>query len=334
MTESGRPRVRVGIVSWNTAALLDRCLDALHAALGQLDADVVVVDNASSDGSATVARRHAEVQLLENDRNLGYARGMNQALGAGGVCPFLIALNPDTQPPPGSLESLVLALESMPDVGLVVPRLTNEDGSLQHSCYRFPSPGVSAGVSFLTDQRLRRGLGERLWLEGHAGHDRTTDIDWAIGAVHVIRSDALEDPVRPYSERSFMYAEDLDLCWRLDQRGWRRRLVANVTIPHVANAAGAQAWGEGRRLQWLAATYDWYEHAKGAMAARAWAGINFVATLWVALRSALLVWARVGDRDRYLYRRDESLRMMVLHARALAGGAGPLLRRAAASREE
>src|ERR1700737_2606847 len=112
--------IRVGIVSWNTAALLDRCLGALPAALSGTAFDVVVVDNDSADDSAAVAASHPAVRLLQNPVNVGYGRAMNQAL-AGTAAPVLIALNPDPEPPPGSLARLAGRLLADPGVGLVGP---------------------------------------------------------------------------------------------------------------------------------------------------------------------------------------------------------------------
>lgn len=258
------PAVRVGIVSWNTAALLDACLSALPAATEGLALEVVVVDNASSDGSVDVARRHGAA-VVENYENLGYAVAMNQALDS--EAPVLIALNPDTVPPPGSLTRLVRALESDTRSGVVVPRLVYLDGRPQHSAYRFPDALVPF-VASLSTRRMRRGrLGRRLLLEGSGPH-ASGPVDWAIGAVHVIRASALAGE-RPYSERSFMYAEDLDLCWRLAQRGAPTVLAAEVTIPHVANAAGEQAWGAGRSPIYWAATYDVISQRRSPLRARA-----------------------------------------------------------------
>lgn len=267
------PDVRVGIVSWNTADLLDACLAALPAALGDLRAEIVVVDNASADGSAAVAERHAGVTVVRNADNTGYARGMNAAL-AGSSARALIALNPDTVPPPSSLARLVARLDADAKVGLVVPRLLNSDGSLQHTVYRFPSVAVGAAVALLPSRWHGGAVGRRFWLEGHAPHDTSGDIDWAIGAVHCIRASAVGHPI--YSERAFMYAEDLELCWRLQRDGWRIAFMADVEIPHVANAAGAQAWGSERTARWLDETYDWYADARGEPAARAWAAVNVV----------------------------------------------------------
>lgn len=284
------PAVRVGIVSWNTADLLDRCLSALPAALGGLEAEVVVVDNASSDGSADVAAGHP-VTAVRNSENVGYARAMNQAL-AGATAPVLVALNPDTEPPAGSLERLVDVLRDRPDVGLVVPRLLNADRSDQHSVYRFPSVRLAAIVALLPT-RLQHRYGPTWWLEGQADHRRTVPVDWAIGAVHCIRTKAL-DGSAPYSERWFMYVEDLELCWRLRRLGWEILLAGDVAVPHVGNASGAQAWGDSRTERWMDATYDWYAGARGPLAARAWAAVN------TAGIGAKLVGARVrGNADRY-----------------------------------
>jgi GT2 family glycosyltransferase len=263
--------VRVGIVSWNTADLLDRCLAALPRALGDLEAEVVVVDNASSDHSADVAARHPGVEVHRNRDNIGYARAMNQALH-GSAAPVLIALNPDTEPPEGSLRALVHTLRDRPDTALVVPRLLEPDGSLQHSVYRFPSTAVAAAVCFLPAGLHRGAIGRRFWLEGGAPHDRSGDIDWAIGAVHCMRAAAVG--ATPYRERWFMYVEDLDLCWRLRQAGWSVWFDADVAVPHVGNASGVQAWGESRTRRWLDATYDWYALVHGRWRARTWAAVN------------------------------------------------------------
>jgi N-acetylglucosaminyl-diphospho-decaprenol L-rhamnosyltransferase len=305
---------RVGIVSWNTAPLLERCLATLPAALGDLDATVVVVDNASADGSAEVAARSPGVHVVRNDENAGYARAMNRALECD--ADVLIALNPDTEAPPGSLATLARRLVDAPDVGLVVPRLVNPGGTLQHSVYRFPSPRQAAAVLLSPRSVLRRGVGARWWAEGYAPHDHATDIDWAIGAVHVIRADAL-DGAAPYDERTFMYVEDVDLCWRLAQRGWRRRLEPDVSVAHVGNASGSQAWGNGRTERWMTATYDWYRETFGVGAARRWAAVNTAAVSLQLLGS--LPGAALGSQWRRRRMRELG-GMLPLQLRAVAAG--------------
>src|SRR5581483_5384640 len=139
--------VRVGIVSWNTGDLLDRCLAAVPAAVAGLDAEI------------------AGVEVIRNETNEGYARGMNRAL-AGTDAPVLVALNPDTEPPPKSLAALVTSLRDRPRAALVVPRLCNEDGSLQPSVQRFPSLSLAVVSGFVPKRWQRGALGRRWWLEG------------------------------------------------------------------------------------------------------------------------------------------------------------------------
>ena len=160
-------------------------------------------------------------------------------------------------------------------------------------------------------------------MEGQSPHDRATDIDWAIGAVHVLRAAAV-DRSRPYSERWFMYVEDLDLCWRLGQAGWRRRFEPDFEVLHIGNAAGAQAWGTGRTRRWLAATHDWYAQAHGRPAMRVWAAINGAGVAWLAVRYGLLglLAPRRRAQSRALARELASL--VPVHLRAALVGPPPL----------
>jgi N-acetylglucosaminyl-diphospho-decaprenol L-rhamnosyltransferase len=311
-----RPDVRVGIVSWNTAALLDRCLAALPAALGDLRAEVVVVDNASDDDSAQVAGRRG-VDVIVNGANEGYARAMNQAL-ADTEAPVLLALNPDTEPPAGSLAALVHALQATPDAAIVAPHLVHADGRPQHSAYRFPSVALAAVVCFTPGPLQRGRLGSRWRLEAATGVDRSGPVDWVIGAVHVIRREALTGQA-PFSERWFMYAEDLELCWRLAGSGLRTVLVPDVVVPHVANAAGAQAWGDQRDRRWWATSYDCYALVRGRGAMRRYALVN---TLGVALRVALgRLFGRVpvGDPATRRHTASTLARVLPVHAAAVRG---------------
>lgn len=320
------PDVRVGIVSWNTAALLDRCLAALPEALGDLDAEVVVVDNCSADGSAEVADSHG-VTVIRNHDNVGYARAMNQAL-AGSEGFALIALNPDTEAPPGSLAKLVRRLGDEPQAGVVVPRLVDAQGRLQHSVYRFPSVPLAAVVSFVPPRLHRwRSIGRRWWLEGSSPHDQSGPVDWAIGAVHVIRRAALEGRP-PYCERWFMYAEDVELCWWLSQRGWCTQLHSEVSVPHIGNASGAQAWGATRERRYWAATYDLYASMRGGTAARVLAGVNVLGVcVHAALNLVGTASRKAGNRRRGQARALASvlrthLRALVLGPSGLAGEGG------------
>jgi N-acetylglucosaminyl-diphospho-decaprenol L-rhamnosyltransferase len=279
------PDVRIGIVAFETPSDLDGCLRTLPAAVEGLNAEVVVVDNGSrGDADAEVARRH-DVRLLRNARNVGYARAMNQAL-QGTTAPVLLALNPDTLLTPGSLTRLVRALLADHTIGLLGPRMTGQDGELQHSVRSFPSPG-SALLTGLVPPALRPRLARtRLWLQEAAEPSGAVDVDWLVGAVHVVRRRAVRRE-QVYSERSFMYAEDMELCWHVRRGGWRVVYDPTVSVQHSGNTSGAKAFGAAREQRWLDATYDWYVHTHGSAAARRWAAANAVGL--AAKRSVLAV---------------------------------------------
>lgn len=320
-------KVQIGIVSWNTAELLDRCLASLPAALDGLDAQIVVIDNASTDSSLKVAKSHSAVTVIGNESNLGYAKAMNQALrlDVQGEADVLVALNPDTTTSPGSIATLVDRLLAQPEVGLVAPRLINPDGSVQSSVYRFPSLALAAVVNFVPDRWQRGALGRKYWLEAITTPDEPVDVDWAIGAVHVIRAKAITGS-SPYNERWFMYVEDLDLCWSLHRAGWRRRLEGDVAVTHVGNASGQIAWSERRTERWLTATYDWYALRHGHAAARSWAAMNTVGAL---VNLAPIAARRATGRPIAPWQRDIA-RGLKWHARAViqpAGGDSELISR-------
>ena len=277
--------VLIGIVTWNSSGVVDSCLTSIAAAADGLDYQVVVYDNASSDRSAAIARAHRGVRLIEGAENIGYSRAMNLALAdPDGRYDVLIALNPDTVCPPNSLRRLCEALLSDPQVGLVVPALAYPDGSHQPSAYRFPSVAVAAAASFLPLALQRGPVGRHFGLEAARPGPDAADVDWAVGAVHVIRSSALSG--RPaYNERWFMYAEDLDLGWTLESGGWRRRLHPEVVVTHVGNVSGVQAWGGARTERWLTETYDWYRLRRGRGAVRRWAVANSLGAAWCLARS-------------------------------------------------
>lgn len=314
MRGEARPRVRVGIVSWNTAALLGQCLDGLPAALEGIDAEVVVVDNASCDDSAAVAAAYPGVRVVRNAGNLGYARGMNQAL-AGTEAEVLVALNPDTRLPPGSLITLVGRLMADPGLGLVAPTLVGLDGVPQWSARRFPSLSVAAATCLLPARWQTGRVGHHFGLEWAGQPATPTDVDWAIGAVHVIRARALAGRP-PYDERWFMYVEDLELCWWLAQRGWRRRFEADVTISHIGNAAGGQAWGDDYMGRCYDALYDWDRCERGGAHARAWAALN---TIRVASRAMFATLARRPQDHLAALHRE-----LAHHTRTLVHGPPPV----------
>lgn len=287
--------LRIGIVSYDTPEDLRGCLEALPAALDGIAAHIVVVDNGSAGTADGEVARAAGVELRTIPRNVGYPRAMNHALHDA-TTPFLLALNPDTVPDPGSLRHLVEVLRADPGIGLVTPHIVGPAGDEQWPVRPFPSPLVSLVNGFVPRALRPKRLGRRLWAEGHYPLDRTSDVDWTIGAVHLMRRTAV-DRARPYSEAAFMFAEDMEICWHLHRNGWRVVFDPRVTVVHVGKTATGRDFGAKREKRWLDANYNWYVDGRGAAAARAWALCN-------ALSSAAwtLGYLARGDREAVRHR--------------------------------
>ncbi|HYO48426.1 MAG TPA: glycosyltransferase family 2 protein, partial [Chloroflexia bacterium] len=205
------------ILSWNVADLLAGCLRSLPGSLGEWWArsEVIVVDNASSDGSARmVSRDFPGVRLAALPANLGFSRGNNlgirEARGR-----YILLLNPDTVTHPGSIATLVEYMEAHPEVGIVGPRLLNPDGTLQTSRRRFPTP-ITALVESTPLQRWFENshlLRDFYMLDRPDGE--TQQVGWLSGAALMCRRETL-DQAGMFDPGYFMFSEEVDLCRRVN----------------------------------------------------------------------------------------------------------------------
>jgi N-acetylglucosaminyl-diphospho-decaprenol L-rhamnosyltransferase len=229
----------VVIVSYNTREFLGSCLEALPAALGDLAAEMWVVDNASPDGSAAFVReRFADVHLIASPCNGGYAYGNNLGLAAAGFGEsalrfrHALLLNPDTVPPPGSLQRLAGFMDSDSSIGACGPRLERPDGKLDRACRRSaPTPLVAfyqlTGLSRLFPKSRHFARYNLTFLP----EDRQAEVDAVVGACMLVRGEALQ-ATGLMDERFFMYGEDLDLCLRIQARGWKIIYYPAVRVVH------------------------------------------------------------------------------------------------------
>lgn len=229
----------VVIVSYNTREMTLRCLADLSrdlAALGLLS-EVIVVDNASTDGSAeAVAAAQPGVRLIRADRNLGFGAANNRAFEvASGE--FVLLLNSDAFVHAGACGELVRFLRGRPGVSIAGPRLLNADGSVQRSAYPFPSPArgwiENLWVSALFPRH--RVLGDyRKW-----AHDEEQSVPWLIGACLLVRRSTIET-VGGFDERFFMYAEETDWQKRIRAAGHDVRLCPSAVVTHLGGASGRE----------------------------------------------------------------------------------------------
>jgi GT2 family glycosyltransferase len=272
------------IVNWNTAQLTLGCLEALERAIPSgLDAEVLVVDNASDDGSADqIAAAYPQVRLLRRGVNGGFARANNEAFGQarGAYC---LLLNSDTQALPGSVSALLRYLEAHPRCGLVAPRLINADGSLQPSCWRFPRWDTAALEALYLYRCLPSArAGERL-LSGYWDHGRARPVDWVMGAAMLVRREVI-DSAGGFDERYFMFGEDMEWCWRIRRASWSIDYEPAAGIVHLGGQSSRQQFADGV----LAVKHDaYYQFCRQHMGRTHLATLRAINALGALLRLGL-----------------------------------------------
>lgn len=236
-----RADLAVVVVNYNAGEYLARCVKSVVEASGGLALDLLVVDNASGDGSARMAaERTPQVRLIENTTNRGLSAAWNQGAAAADA-PWILFLNPDTEICQGDLVAFVKAGEARPDVAVLGPVIWNPDGTIYESGRPFPGVLQAVGHAFLGPfaprNRFTRAYRQTSW-------DRSNErqVDWVSFAAMLIRRSAFEQ-VGGFDEGFWLYGEELDLCTRLRDAGWRVLATPELEVMHV----GGVSTGRSRR---------------------------------------------------------------------------------------
>jgi GT2 family glycosyltransferase len=228
------------IVNWNAKRFLDECLASIIRHTSMEDTEIIVVDNASSDGSQELVREsYPMVKLITLDSNLGFAKanniGIRQSRGK-----YLFLINSDIKVNDDFIAPMKYFMDKHPDVGLLGPRIIGADGKLQRSCMGFPSPWnyfcrALALDSLFPQVELFGGYMMTYW-----GHDELRDVDVLCGCFWVARRKALCQ-VGLLDEDYFFFGEDIDWCRRFHEKGWKVIYCPNIEILHYGGASTANA---------------------------------------------------------------------------------------------
>ncbi len=250
------------IVSFNTRGDLERCLESLHSAPPAAPHEILVVDNASTDGSAEASRRWPDVRVIEAGANVGFARANNIGIRASTGTNILM-LNSDTVVPPGAIDRLLAELDRDGSVAIVGPRLVDGEGRAELSFGRMIGP-----LNELRQKRL---------LRGGAVEERTRSRqypDWVSGACLLVRR-ADAEAVGGLDERYFMYTEDVDFCAAIRALGKRILFAPEIQVVHLRGRSAASA---------PAATRDHYRRSQLAFYEKHHPGWAPWLTLYLRLR--------------------------------------------------
>ena len=292
------PDLSVSIVNTNSRELLLGCLGSL----GDTDAEVVVLDNASEDGSpAAVRERFHEVRIIEQSHRAGFGANHNTVIRATSGR-YVYVLNEDTTSDDWAFDRIVSYLDAHPRVAALGPKLVYPDGRLQDSAWRFPTPLVSTiGLATLGKVGVKQSRGSE-----------PREVDWVMGAALVLRRAAL-DEVGLFDEEFFLYSEEVDLQARLRRAGWEVHYFPEATVVHHESQFSAGIPERRINEMWRSRHRYWRKHHSGAGARLA----ALATGAQYALRAAL---APTAGRDRGTAAR------MRLHARDAWRVRGPGLR--------
>jgi GT2 family glycosyltransferase len=295
-----QPDLSVIIVSWNVRDLLARCLDALRSdsVRGDLSLEIIVVDNASYDGSADSASGVPGVRVIQAGSNLGYGRANNMGFEAARGR-HLLVLNPDTVPQPGSLPALFAFVESHPAAGIASPRLLNPGGSVQEAAFRFPTLAMAWLDLFplppVIPGRLRlkvllSRLNGRYPVEQRASEP--FPIDHPLGACMLINRAAYEQ-LGGFDPALHMYSEEIDLAMRYARAGWECWQVPAARVVHLGGQSTRQAPDRMYVELWRSRLYFYsrYRPLAARIALRAMLAsaqlLDVTRTLWAVARGRI-----------------------------------------------
>ncbi|MBN1299761.1 MAG: glycosyltransferase [Melioribacteraceae bacterium] len=224
--------ISIIIVNYNVKEYLNNLLNSLEKASGNLRTEIIVVDNASSDGSAEeIPSKFPAIKFLRNEKNLGFGKANNQGLElANGE--YILLINPDTIVKEDTIERLIQFLEANPDAGMVSCKVLNPDGTLQLACRRsYPTPWVSfskiTGLSHLFPKSKLFAKYNLTYLD----ENEINEVDAISGAFMLFRRNIYNE-IGGFDPKFFMYGEDLDFCYRIQQAGYKIYYVPSTEIIH------------------------------------------------------------------------------------------------------
>ncbi|GAB4311986.1 MAG: glycosyltransferase family 2 protein [Phototrophicales bacterium] len=257
-------QLAVVIVTWNVRELARQALQTLYTDLAGFDAQVYVVDSASSDGTVEALRAEfPQADIYASPENLGFAAGNNHAIrrimALENPPQAVYLLNPDTITHPGATRTLYDTLMAEPDLGLVGARLSYEDGSFQHAAFAFPGLRQLWVEFFPTPGRWIEGRFNGRYPRAWYDAGQPFDVDFTLGATMMLKYKVIQQ-TGMFDENFFMYCEEIDWAWRIHQAGWRVKCVPAAHITHLSGQSTGQVKPQSVVNLWKSRLYLFEKH--------------------------------------------------------------------------
>ena len=220
------------IVNWNAGHLLKDCLESIYRNIIKINCEIFVVDNASTDGSLEMVRKEfPQVKLVENKSNLGFAKANNQAINKSKGM-YILLLNPDTIVQKDAFQNMIEFMNTHPEAGVAGSKVLYADGSLQLSCGHFPSLQTEFFHSTLLEEIFPKSPFIGNFRMTNWDHNSVREVDWVSGSCLLVRKAVITD-VGLLDKAIFMYAEDIDWCYRIKNAAWKIYYLPQSKIIHL-----------------------------------------------------------------------------------------------------
>lgn len=233
-------KTSIVIVNYRVKDLLKECLNSVLSSKDKMDNEIIVIDNNSEDGSVELLKREfPQVRLIENHQNRGFSFACNQGIKKSSGR-YILFLNPDTIFPVTGFEKMIDFMDSIAKAGICGPKMVDPQGNLLYSCRSFPTflTSISSSQSLLERLFPKNPLSRRYLLKD-LNHSQIQEVDWVSGSCLLAKKEML-DQVGFLDEDFFIYAEDVDLCYRSRKADWRVFYFPGVTFVHQVGQSTSQ----------------------------------------------------------------------------------------------
>jgi GT2 family glycosyltransferase len=232
--------ISVIIVAWNCRKVLSDCLNSILLQIKPEVSEIIVVDNASSDGTADMVRTNfPSVKLIESNSNIGFAQGNNLGLEAA-TGEYVFLINPDVVVSDNTFAKMLNYLRSNPEIGMLGPKIVGPDGAVQRSCMRTPTLWNQLCRALALDTLTKKSRLFGGYLMNDFQHDELREVDIINGCFWLVRRSALQQ-VGGMDPRFWMYADDLDWCRRYTEAGWRVVFFPEAEAIHLGGVSSDNA---------------------------------------------------------------------------------------------
>jgi GT2 family glycosyltransferase len=235
--------VSILVVNWNGRDLLSRCLQCVEATIKNVNYETIVVDNASTDGSQEmVEKQFPKVKLIQNTGNVGFATANNQAMEVA-QGRYVLLLNSDAFVKDGTIDTMVAFMDKHPEAGMSACKLLYEDGTVQPSCFLFPTLETEFYIAVGLEKLFPNSPTFGKYMMRGWDHNDMREVDVILGAFMLVRREAIEQ-VGMMDPSYFMYSEEVDWCYRFKASGWKIYATPETEAVHIWGGTSQQVRAE------------------------------------------------------------------------------------------